>query len=450
MGTAIVVQGISFATKNLGKVTILENVDVTGIAITGSDTLSGLEGQYGITYTPAYTSQKGVTWSIESGSEYASISSSGLLTVLSGASSSAVVIKAVSTYNAAIYATKSITVTYVDVVDVLTSISVSKDLTFSELNKYKMLVVFNPANTSYKGVTWSITSGGAYATVDANGYVTVLNTATTAQNVTVKAVSTHDASINSSATISVTYQAEPSWDLSQRYGIMDSNDLVSAMRDNSTSMLVEFADDSVDFTNAGADMVLYSLGELVSDTLSSYTRAMPYMVNLYHNIQLGTGLLKGIPWTAGTTTPIYVGNASGGVCLPIGGGNASTSGKSVLIYGDGNDAYWGTTDLTVSSVNNGWGAHRYLSFGFQNKAATALTDFVTYYKSLPTAYLRRQTKAFKIKTFIIVPGNFTTVDDVKANRASAYVDIKFDGSGVPYNAGSKGTLITSLVSELTA
>lgn len=112
MGIAIVVPGVSYAENNLGKVTITQQIEVAAIAISGSNEISGETSQFTISYTPYDTSQRGVTWSIEEGSEYATIDQNGLLTILRGASSSNVVIKAISLHNPAIYTTKNIVVTY--------------------------------------------------------------------------------------------------------------------------------------------------------------------------------------------------------------------------------------------------------------------------------------------------------------------------------------------------
>ena len=115
MGIAIIVPGVSFADANLGKVTLQGNVPVTGLDISGPSTVSGSTNaaKYLPVVTPAATTQRGITWSVTSGSSYASINSStGILTVLSGASSSSVTICATSSANPSITGEKTITVTY--------------------------------------------------------------------------------------------------------------------------------------------------------------------------------------------------------------------------------------------------------------------------------------------------------------------------------------------------
>ena len=90
------------------------DIKVTGISIIGEASIDGVSGTYSVSYSPASTTQKGVNWSIVSGANYASINSSGVLTVKEGASGSLVKIKAASSYNPLIYAEKDVTVTYND------------------------------------------------------------------------------------------------------------------------------------------------------------------------------------------------------------------------------------------------------------------------------------------------------------------------------------------------
>lgn len=114
MGTAIIIPKISFADSDMGKVTISTERPLEGLAIYGPDTVYDEtdHAQYYIKYFPAGTSERGVVWSIESGSEYASINANtGVLTVLTGADEDTVVVKATSTENSSIYTYKEITVT---------------------------------------------------------------------------------------------------------------------------------------------------------------------------------------------------------------------------------------------------------------------------------------------------------------------------------------------------
>lgn len=115
MGVAIIIPGVVF-TENLGKVTLDGGggdvtVEVESIAISGSATVntSSNKATYSVDYTPTNTTQKGVTWSLESGEEYATIDSLGTLTVKGSGS---VTIKAVSKYNAAVTTKKVVSVVF--------------------------------------------------------------------------------------------------------------------------------------------------------------------------------------------------------------------------------------------------------------------------------------------------------------------------------------------------
>lgn len=65
-------------------------------------------------YGPLYEYEKGVTWSITSGSEYASIDQEGNVTINESANNSVITVRATSIYNDTIYNYIDITVTYAD------------------------------------------------------------------------------------------------------------------------------------------------------------------------------------------------------------------------------------------------------------------------------------------------------------------------------------------------
>ena len=73
-------------------------------------------------------------------------------------------------------------------------------------NKAQYLVEYTPANTTQKGVQWTITSGGMYAKIDESGMLTVLESATTPQGVTIRATSTQRPSIYVEKMVSVLYE----------------------------------------------------------------------------------------------------------------------------------------------------------------------------------------------------------------------------------------------------
>lgn len=199
MGTAIVLNGCDFSAKNLGKVTFIEDADVTGILILGEDSVIGLSSEYTASYLPANTSQRGCLWSIVSGSDYASIAENGILTIKPSASAvQEVTIKATSTYNSVIVATKTVTVKYQATVDILTGIDISGPDN-ANVSGAQYSIIYNPSNTSRRGVVWSITNGANYASIDQNGNLTVVGNGA----VTLQAVSMHDASIVATKKVTV-------------------------------------------------------------------------------------------------------------------------------------------------------------------------------------------------------------------------------------------------------
>ena len=65
-------------------------------------------------------------------------------------------------------------------------------------------VTYQPSDTGQTGVSWSITSGAAYASIDSAGKLTV-DPSARADAVTIKATSVHNPAIYATKNITVTY-----------------------------------------------------------------------------------------------------------------------------------------------------------------------------------------------------------------------------------------------------
>lgn len=212
MGIAIICRNANYANKGLGKVTMGASTDVypTSISISGSSEFSGASSQYSVSYTPSNANMTGVTWSITSGSEYATISSGGLLTMKDTSLSSdvTITIKATSTYSSAVYAEKTITwkTSYEEVYP--TALTINGNAEFSTTTS-QYSVGYTPSNANVLGVTWSVVSGGEYATIDQSGLLTMTDTSMTEDvNITIKVVSTADASVYAEKTLTWVYVSE--------------------------------------------------------------------------------------------------------------------------------------------------------------------------------------------------------------------------------------------------
>jgi hypothetical protein len=206
-GIAIIIQNADFSAKNLGTVSFLEDVSITGITISCENSYSETSFKPTITYTPVNTSQVGVTWSLTSGSQYASINSNtGEVTINSGVTNQSITIQAVSIYDNTITTTKQVTVTYHENVDILNSISIN-GASSVEGKTSNYTVTYNPVNTVLTGVTWSITSGITYASIDASTGVLTIASVANGNDITIRATSIHDSSIYDDMVVNVTYQA---------------------------------------------------------------------------------------------------------------------------------------------------------------------------------------------------------------------------------------------------
>ena len=109
MGIAILVPGADFRSNNLGQVTPARSLPLQGITIEGVSS-AYITAQYYAVLNPTFTTQRNVLWSIVSGSQYATITSSGILAVKPNVSGENVTIRCTSIENPNIYAEKVVQV----------------------------------------------------------------------------------------------------------------------------------------------------------------------------------------------------------------------------------------------------------------------------------------------------------------------------------------------------
>lgn len=158
MGRAFLVPGADFSSNNLGTVTPKSAIAVNGIAIIGPAIVSAESEQYSASFTPEWATQRGVTWSIVSGGEYATITSGGLLVVTEGTLSQDVVIRCTSSANNAVYAEKTVNVTYTEAPFVQTDYLQNTGASYLFLNDFTASETYG-ATIESRGV---ITNGNGY------------------------------------------------------------------------------------------------------------------------------------------------------------------------------------------------------------------------------------------------------------------------------------------------
>ena len=149
------------------------DIDITGLGILGPSTVNDVSNtaQFQVTYSPSNTTQRSITWSMVSGSDYASIDEKGLLTVKGGANGSTVKIRATSKDNSSVYAEKSVTVTYKIASVSVTGVSLSKSVLSLAVGESETLVAtVAPERATDRSVTWE-SSNKNVATVNQNGTV---------------------------------------------------------------------------------------------------------------------------------------------------------------------------------------------------------------------------------------------------------------------------------------
>lgn len=110
MGVAFVVPNADYRSNNIGTVTPTDTVSLTGLVITGPSSVY-VSAKFTVLFVPTFTTQRNVTWSIVSGSEYASITSAGIITGIPSIANVPITIRCASVDNPQIYAEKTITMT---------------------------------------------------------------------------------------------------------------------------------------------------------------------------------------------------------------------------------------------------------------------------------------------------------------------------------------------------
>ena len=152
------------------------------------------------TVTPTNASQN-VTWSIVSGTEFATVDANGLVTATNNGT---VTVQAVSAENAAVADTIEITISnqIVAVAGIIVSVANNAEPAITTDNETLQLeAVITPVNSN-QNIVWTIVSGSEFASVDANGLVTAINNGT----VTVQAASAENDAIADTIEITISNQ----------------------------------------------------------------------------------------------------------------------------------------------------------------------------------------------------------------------------------------------------
>lgn len=202
------------------------DIDITGLGILGPSTVNDVSNtaQFQVTYSPSNTTQRSITWSVVSGSDYASIDGNGMLTVKSNAKGSEVKVRATSTDKPNIYAEKSVNVTYFSAE---VSISFQKDSIEVEAKAGTVTNTFTTTGLTNLRVS---ASGGMTITTGPSitgyliGFAYAENTGNSAKMATVTLTGDRtDGKGTFSKSYTVTQKAaaasaeDPSWDLPSSY-----------------------------------------------------------------------------------------------------------------------------------------------------------------------------------------------------------------------------------------
>ncbi|RYD93611.1 MAG: T9SS type A sorting domain-containing protein, partial [Sphingobacteriales bacterium] len=155
------------------------------------------------TVTPANATNTAVTWSITTGASFATVNASGLVTAADNGTVTVRATAADGTVFGEITITITGQITLVTAVAVTVQNNAAATIT-TDGGMLQLVATVTPANATNTAVTWSVTTGAAFATVSATGLVTATNNGT----VTVRATAA-DGTVFGEITITITGQIIP-------------------------------------------------------------------------------------------------------------------------------------------------------------------------------------------------------------------------------------------------
>ena len=227
-----------------GELTVKVNpapvTNVTSITISGAkDIKVGDSLQLTAAVKPDNATNKGVTWSISSGSSYATISDSGKLTAKAAGT---VKVKATAKDGSGVYGELTVKVNPAPVTNV-TSITISGAKDIKVGDSLQLTAAVKPDNATNKGVTWSISSGSSYATISDSGKLTAKAAGTVKVKATAKDGSGKSAEVTvkiAANTVSVTSVSVSAGNATIYVG--DSLQLTATVKpDNATNKAVSWS-----------------------------------------------------------------------------------------------------------------------------------------------------------------------------------------------------------------
>lgn len=172
----------------------------------------------------------------------------------------------------------------------LRSLSISGESSISSSdNAAQYSVIYSPADTNQRDVTWSITSGQEYAEISSNGKLSV-KTGAASNNVKIKATSSNNPAIYAEKDVNVTY-VDPSLNIKNALVTQNGGYVLTDIPISSTTrIIVDF--ESFSLPNSGSEIIgardgsnnrrIYTEGAYIA---ASYGTKTP----LYTNENFGVG-----------------------------------------------------------------------------------------------------------------------------------------------------------------
>ncbi|CAN7555975.1 Ig-like domain-containing protein [Paenibacillus sp. LjRoot56] len=174
VGTVIAIATANDNPEIIGTLEVtIEAIPVTEIIVTSANNVTSISNgsllQMSASVLPENATNKSVTWSVEQGSEYATIDeSTGLLT---GTAVGEVLVKAAATDESGIVGTMNIEITKIPVISIEV-ISESETTNVRNGKTLQLRALVSPNNATNRTVEWSVVPGTGDASIDSSGVLT--------------------------------------------------------------------------------------------------------------------------------------------------------------------------------------------------------------------------------------------------------------------------------------
>lgn len=354
------------AVNGSATITVSGQVEITGLTVMGTDGVTTITTNLGTLQmlaipTPANTDYPEVTWSVDN-ENIATIDASGLLTANVDGD---VVVTATATYNNAITANITITITGQVYVPITGVTVVGSNISFYH-GTSQMTTTITPADATYKTVTWSV-DDESLATIDANGLLTAVSDG----DVEVTATSNDpNVSVFGTKTITLTNQVYvPVTEIT-----VSGADITTLGGTSQLSAVIAPANASYDSIYWSVDNEAVATIDIASGLLSAVANGTVVVTATSNTTDNVTGTLTINVSNQNPITGLAVQGTGGASTIETLGGTLTMIATPTPIDADDASVIWSVDDASVATINATTGVLTAVSNGMVEVTATSVAN----------------------------------------------------------------------------